>query len=226
MPCFNEEDCIEGVVREFYTKIVEPRPDAEMIIVDDCSTDQTIEILGQAQARYPRLQIVRNQVRMGHGKSIRRGYELASKEYVFQADSDGQIDTADFLKLEVFKDQYDFVLGLRKRRQDSFLRKWVSQVITVFNFTMFGVWAPDSNCPCRILKRDVLQALLREIDKDAVAPNIMISVLAKLRHVSMCRVPMDSKKRISGEGTLLKGVLMKFCFVGLKQLLQFKKAVL
>jgi alpha-1,3-rhamnosyltransferase len=45
MPVFNEEGIIEKTVRDFYSEIVIPIPGSEMVVVDDCSTDKSPEIL-------------------------------------------------------------------------------------------------------------------------------------------------------------------------------------
>lgn len=225
MPCYNEEGVIERVVRAYYNEIIAKENDAEFIVINDCSSDATEKIIERLAAELPRLKILKTPHNSGHGKALRLGYEAASKRYVFQADSDNQFDPAQFWKLYEYRETYDLVLGFRQCRQDPFHRLILSKIIACVNFLLFGVVIRDANCPFRLIDNDKLQAMLKIIDRQALAPNIMISILAKKKNMKVKEIPLIHYPRKTGTVSLASWRLIRFSLRGLKQLLEFKTAI-
>lgn len=223
MPCYNEEKVIETVIGDYYSEIIEKIADSEFIVVDDCSRDQTLHILDKMQNKLPKLKILKIPINGGHGKAIRRGYETAQKEWVFQVDSDNQFRAKDFWSLYKLTSEYDFILGFRKKRQDPPARLILARLIKLVNFILFRVWVKDANCPFRIIKRGLLRETLKHIGKGALAPNIMVSILIKMNRGKMAEIPIthyEGKTRIA---SLQNRKLFKFALEGFRQLWFFKK---
>jgi dolichol-phosphate mannosyltransferase len=219
MPCFNEEKTIVRVVEEFYEVVSRAVRDFELIVVDDCSRDASPALLQGLAQKYGRMRVLRNDTQQGHGASILRGFAASSKEYVFQVDSDGQFVAEDFLKIYALRQEYDFIRGVRTPRRDSWQRQALSRVIAVADTLLFGVWCPDANCPFRLIKRSVLQELLRLIPSSAGAPNLMLSLAAGARKVRMRTVPVTHLPRVTGAIWLVRWRLIAFCLRGAWQLL-------
>ncbi len=72
---------MESVIAQTY-------PNIEIIAVDDCSTDATVEILESFQVKYPHIKIIRNQQNLGYIKNFEKGCKLASGEYIALCDQD------------------------------------------------------------------------------------------------------------------------------------------
>ena len=72
---------MESVVAQSY-------PNIEIIVVDDCSTDATMQILESFQGKYPHIKIIRNQQNLGYIKNFEKGCSLASGEYIAVCDQD------------------------------------------------------------------------------------------------------------------------------------------
>ncbi len=222
MPCYNEEDIIEKVVRNYYEEISSCSEDLEFIVIDDSSSDHTRNILEKLKIELSKLRVLKTASNSGHGKAMRMGYESARGEFIFQVDSDNQFEIKDFQKLFALKDEFSFVLGFRKNRQDALHRKILTKIISIVDFILFGVWINDANCPFRLIKRETLNSLLKSIDNDAVAPNIMISILAKKKGIRMIEVPVRHYQRKSGVVSIANWRLVKFALKGLRQLIVFK----
>jgi glycosyltransferase involved in cell wall biosynthesis len=220
MPCYNEEKTVEQVVRDYYNEAVAGNGDSEFIAVDDCSTDNTAKILDGLKKELPRLNVMKTPLNSGHGKALRTGYEAAQKEWVFQLDSDGQFDAKDFQRLYAERDKYDFILGFRKVRRDPLHRLFLSGVIRMINFFVFGAWVKDANCPFRLIKKETLDGLLKLFDKEAMAPNIMISVLAKRKGIKTIEIPVAHYEKKTGTASLTHWALVKFAYKGFWQLLK------
>ncbi len=230
IPCYNEEDVIEKVVRIYCGDIISKISDSELIAIDDRSTDDTYKILKKLSSEFPQLKVLQPSVNGGHGKAIRMGYEAAEKEYVFQVDSDDQFEAEDFWKLYALKDDYDFILGFRKIRHDPLPRLLLTKIIRLMNLILFGVWLKDANCPFRLIRKEVLDVLLKDVDKNALAPNILISILAKKRRVKMKNVAVTHYERKTGVVSIAKWKLIKFSLRGLGQIISlrigYKKGVM
>ena len=223
MPCYNEEKSIEKVIVDYYHEIIDKIDDSEFIVVDDCSNDQTPHILSKMQNKFPKLRILKPDVNGGHGKAIRLGYETAKKEWVFQVDSDNQFKSKDFWLLYELTDKYDFILGFRKKRHDPAARLVLTKLIRLVNYVLFRVWIKDANCPFRVIKGGLLREALKRIDKETLAPNIMVSILMKINRIKMAEVPIAHYERKTGVVSLQSHKLIKFVIKGFRQLMQFKK---
>ena len=79
MPVYNQEELVLRAI-----KSVPNREDIELIIVDDCSTDNTYQVL----KKIPNIILLHNEQRIRAGNSINRGIEIARGEYILQLDSD------------------------------------------------------------------------------------------------------------------------------------------
>ena len=223
MPCYNEEEVIEKVVKDYYGEIITKIGDSEFIVVDDCSTDNTHKILERLKRELPALIVLKTPVNSGHGKTMRAGYEAAGKKWVFEVDSDNQFAAKDFWKLYELRDRYDFMLGRRKSRHDPLHRLVLSAIIRFSNLIFFKVWINDANCPFRLIRKDVLDKFLAHIPKEALAPNLTISVLAGTEKIPMAEVPITHFERKTGRVRLVSLRLLTFALKGFRQLLQVKK---
>lgn len=225
MPCYNEGKTIEAVIRSYHDEVTSKIAGSELIAVDDCSTDGTYEILERLKNEIPELRVLKNPVNSGHGKSVRAGYEAAETEYVFQTDSDNQFKTCDFWKLYTLKNSHDFILGFRKVRHDPLPRLVLTRIIRIANAFFLGVWIKDANCPFRLMKKSVLDSLLANVDREALAPNIMLSVLAAKRGIRMAEVPVTHYERATGVSSIEKWKLLKFALKGFRQMLLFRMRI-
>ncbi|MFC1620702.1 glycosyltransferase family 2 protein [Candidatus Omnitrophota bacterium] len=223
MPCYNEEGIIEKTVRAFYDEIDSVISDSEFIVIDDCSIDNTYNILEKLKSNLPKLKILKTPINSGHGKAMWMGYEQARKEWVFQVDSDGQFEARDFRNLYALKNKYDFILGFRTVRHDPTYRLLLAKIIRAANFVLFGTWIRDANCPFRLIKKEILDEILQAVDKETLTPNIMISILAKKKKINMIEVPVTHYKRKTGVVSIANWNLIKFALKGLGQLISFRK---
>ncbi|MCX5696528.1 MAG: glycosyltransferase family 2 protein, partial [Candidatus Omnitrophica bacterium] len=153
MPCYNEAGIIEKVVKDCYAQIIGNIRDSEFVIIDDCSNDATPVILKRLEGEFPKLKILKTPKNSGHGRALRLGYESAVKECVFQVDSDDQFELREFWQLHSRIKNCDLVLGSRRQRNDPLHRLLLSRIISLANFSIFGVFIKDANCPFRLIRR-------------------------------------------------------------------------
>ncbi|HUT86297.1 MAG TPA: glycosyltransferase family 2 protein [Elusimicrobiales bacterium] len=219
MPSYNEENIIEKVVRSFYDEISAKIDDLEFLVIDS-SLDNSLSILNALKKDLPKLKVIHTPP-LGHGKALLQGYKLAQKDYVFQTDSDGQFSPKDFWKLYDIKEKSGFILGYRKKRKDPASRLVLTKVIQFVNLIAFGTKIRDINCPFRLMKRELLQNLLKKIDEDSMAPNILLTLQAKKDGVNVIEVPVTHFERKTGES--VSGMrFFKLVSLGLAQLIKWR----
>jgi glycosyltransferase involved in cell wall biosynthesis len=206
MPAFNEAEHIESCILEWHEHVVARIPGAEIVIVDDCSTDGTAARLAALAARLPALRVLRTAANSGHGPAVRWGIDHCAGEFVFQTDSDRQFTPADFDKVWARRTEADFVFGVRQQRADGSFRLYVSRVLQGVNYAAWGLRIDDANCPFKLMRREALQSLLREIPRASFIPMVLISVLARYRGYRVLEVPVRHYPRSAGEQSL-KGLL-------------------
>ena len=156
MPVYNEEGCIEQVVRSWLTVVTKNR--GKLIVVNDGSRDRTGTILDRLAAESPLLKVV-HQANGGHGAAVLRGYETAletKSDFIFQVDSDDEFSPDDFAPIWERRRESPFILGWRKRREAPKHRRIISKIAANLAALMFGKVPRDPNIPFRLMRADFL----------------------------------------------------------------------
>lgn len=180
IPAYNEEENIAQCVFD----VSESYPDAEIIVVNDASTDNTRTIL--EQGNYSNLKLFNNEKNMGHGYSVVRGLREAQGDYVLYIDADRQIDIEN---LAGIKPQYDVVSGWRYNRHDKLFRKIISFCLKSTILFRHRLYIKDANCPFKLYKREALQLLLAEVPDTYIVPIACIDVLARKHGLKTLTIP-------------------------------------
>jgi len=108
LPCYNEAKNLTALLE----KIKSGYPEAEIIVIDDASTDNSAELAEEAGVR-----TIRHPRNMGNGACIKTGARAATHEYLVFMDADGQHNPDDIsLLLEKLEHGYDMAIGARRMR--------------------------------------------------------------------------------------------------------------
>ena len=227
MPAYNEEECVELVVRQ-WTDMLDrqfPVDNTRLIVINDGSRDKTGAILDSIKERYPKLMVV-HQPNGGHGNAVVNGYRQAvalDSEYVFQTDSDDQFVTDDFTKLWAKRDQSPFVLGYREVRHDDTMRLLITRILRSSIALTYGTYIKDSNIPFRLIRGSFLKKLLAQLPTPTpFAPNIFLAVMAKKAGNQLFDIPIVHKERETGTVSIMNWKLLKVCIQSFMELTQFR----
>jgi len=191
VPVYNEQDNLIPLLRDWQPRFQEANIPFQVIFIDDGSTDSSLRLLEQVND--PSISVV-TQPNAGHGSAILRGYRLAlalGAEWVFQIDSDHQLDPAAFADLWNNRDRYDLLLAEREDKDASFGRRLISGVSRGIVHTLYGSGVSevssavkDVNSPYRLMRAARLGEAFVEIPAGSFAPNVLITawfVLKKSR---------------------------------------------
>jgi dolichol-phosphate mannosyltransferase len=175
IPVYNEEQHIVALLKDWQPVFDATGSPYRVILIDDGSTDKSLEILKSQQKKDAALS-VHTQPNAGHGPAILRGYRMAlDADWVFQIDSDHQLDMFTFCELWSRRNQYDLLLGERKEKNASFSRRCVSFISGLIVHTLFGRGITDVNTPYRLIRSESLREALEKIPANSFAPNILLT---------------------------------------------------
>jgi glycosyltransferase involved in cell wall biosynthesis len=150
IPAFNEAETIGDVLAELRALY----PDAEMLVIDDGSKDETSHIAQAGGAR-----VVRHPYNKGNGASVKTGLRNAMRDVVIIFDADGQHDAHDIQKLVDCIGEYDLVIGARdENSQTDFGRRMYHHFLNGLASYLGGMTVPDATSGFRAARReDLLQ---------------------------------------------------------------------
>jgi len=209
MPVYNEATCINDVlldwIRELYTLGITYR----MLVLNDGSRDATEEVLRGHEGN-SKIKVI-NKKNAGHGPTIHQGYRMAVDEaaWVFQVDSDNEMEAKHFKKVWAARGNGDAVIGIRDGRQQPLPRKLVSAVSRMIVNIFYGFGIVDVNCPFRLIKADTLKQLLQKIPENTFAPNVALSGLLVYQKKQICNLPIPHSDRKTGEVSIKKWKLLQ-----------------
>jgi dolichol-phosphate mannosyltransferase len=165
VPVRNEAENILPLIEEIHAALLDSqgvgRWDFEVVYVDDGSTDATPARLAEAKARFPRLHVLRHAASCGQSTAIWTAANAARGEWIVTLDGDGQNDPADIPALVEMAlaaesqpgERVDLVTGIRRKRQDTWLRRVSSRVANGIRQKMLKDGVRDTGCGLKVMRR-------------------------------------------------------------------------
>jgi glycosyltransferase involved in cell wall biosynthesis len=163
-PCYNDEATIGSMVSVAVATLERVGvTDAEVIVIDDGSTDRSPEVLEKIAAQQPLLRVVTHPQNRGYGGALISGFGAATRQWVFYTDGDGQFDASELeLLVQHASDDVDVVQGYKLRRADNVMRRVVGRVYHRFVSFAFGLRIRDTDCDFRLIRRSALDRVRLE----------------------------------------------------------------
>ena len=223
MPAYNEEGSIQEAVEEVQEHILSQIPGSELTVVDDGSRDNTGPLLDEIAAVNNRVHVI-HQENGGHAAALMTGLSSTSGKYIMLLDSDRQIALDDFHEhWKLANEGYDCVFGVRRQRHDPQLRLWLTRIIRYALQVFFGVKIYDANIPYKLLRRNVWDDASKLIPADTLAPSLFLAIFARKMSYRVHYTDVMHKERSTGEVSIRRWKLLKFCARGFVQMLEFRK---
>jgi glycosyltransferase involved in cell wall biosynthesis len=154
IPVYDEVECLDALVDDLHAVLERLAWSAEVIAVDDGSTDGSFERLVALRAVEPRLRIVRLQRNYGQTAALAAGIGLARADLIVTLDADLQNDPHDIPRLlAALGDDVDLVNGWRRERRDPWLsRRLPSQIANRIISWVTGTSLHDYGCTLRVMR--------------------------------------------------------------------------
>src|SRR3954469_14085911 len=159
LPVLDEEENLRPMHAKIQAALDALGKSAEVIYVDDGSTDNSLNILKEIAASDGRVRVISLRRNYGQTAAMSAGIDAAKGEILIPMDADLQNDPADIARLLKKLDEgYDVVSGWRKNRQDKLIsRKIPSQIANKIISMIGGVPLHDYGCSLKAYRRDVIQ---------------------------------------------------------------------
>ena len=200
IPCYNER----GTVAELLRRVIAVPIAKEIIVVDDCSTDGSFDLVQEIAAREPSIRHYRQERNSGKGAAVTRGIAEARGEIVLIQDADLEYEPSEYPRLiqPILDGDADVVYGSRfegyPRRVMMYwhtvgnnVLTWLSNVTTNLNLT-------DMETCYKVFRREVIQSIRIESKRFGIEPEITAK-LAR-RGYRIYEVPISYHGRDYWEG--------------------------
>ena len=199
VPCFNEENNINNTIDEICFAISESTVNEyEIIIIDDGSTDNTLQIATKSHKQNNNIKVINNLNNLGLGGAIKKGLQHAKLNKIMFLPGDNCHQRTEIKKLININNNYDLVLTYYSNIQiRSFFRTLFTKLYTPFLNLIFGLNLPYYN-GLGIYKRSIL----KDINIYTNSFTWQIEVLLKLfktKNINYILVPTKLDERIDGE---------------------------
>lgn len=177
MPAYNEQETILASVE----RVLEQPFVAELIIVNDASTDRTLELIETLSD--PRVRVLSHPVNQGKGAALRTGIAAATADYVGIQDADLEYDPADLARLlqPLLDGKADVVFGSRFLSGDAHrvLYFWHSvgnRLLTLASNMTSNLNLTDMETCYKVFKRELIQSIRIEENRFGFEPEITVKV--------------------------------------------------
>lgn len=202
IPCYNEADVIASTVKEVLAA------GYKVIVVDDCSTDQTPDVIKPLPIHY-----IRHSINLGQGAALQTGFDFAKKRraaYFVSFDADGQHDVRDIKKMigKMVEENLDVVLGSRflpgSETNISAGRKLLLKSACLMNFLFTGIWLTDAHNGLRVLNRRAVESIRLRENRMAHASEFLLQLKKKGLKFGECpvRIRYTEYSRKKGQSLL------------------------
>jgi len=215
VPIFNEEENIEELVHEITHSLEDIN--FEIIVVDDKSSDGSLQILQKIKKTNARLRVVKHSRNYGQSFAVRSGIKHAKSEWIATLDGDGQNDPNDIPNLyrALIKNNTSenkvLIAGHRVKRKDSWLKKFSSKYANILRSKILKDQVPDTGCGLKLFSRDFFLDLPSFDHMHRYIPALFIS-----RGGKVLSVEVNHRPRVKGSSKY--GFNNRF-WVGIKDIL-------
>ena len=193
---YNEAENIANLVEQIASALSKIEGKSEIVVVNDGSSDDTLQIAQKLMKQYPALRVINLAHRSGQTAAIDAGFHYAQGEYIAMLDADLQNDPADIPRmLELLvAERCDLVNGWRKDRQDPLMRKISTKIANGVRNKLTHETIHDSACGLKVFRRKCLSQI-----KLYTGMHRFLPTLFRIENFKVIEIPVNHRPRIAGK---------------------------
>jgi glycosyltransferase involved in cell wall biosynthesis len=193
IPVFNEEKS----VKELLERVLSVPCEKELVVVDDCSTDNTWGVLSSFGD--PRIRIYRHENNQGKGTGIRTALTHATGDLVIIQDADLEYDPNDYPRLmePILNGEAQVVYGVRDLDSQKLLMSLGNKFLTFATNLLYGSQISDMETCYKLMPREVMLSLDLQATRFQIEPEITAKLLRRgyrIHEMPIWYEPREEKK--------------------------------
>lgn len=199
VPVFNEAGTILGVLNDIDSFVKREQLTAEITVVNDGSTDETMAVLRKVEF----ITLLEHKMNRGYSTSLKTGISKAKYEWILTIDGDGSHPASQISALLPFAGDYDLVVGARdgKLGHDTFFRRFGRGIVTIFAEYVCQSKIADINSGFRLFKKE-LALKFWHLFPEGFSFSTTLTVAAHVRHYPVKYVFTEVHKRQGGKSSI------------------------
>ena len=197
LPCYNEEGNLRPLVAAVRAALAPLNLPYEIVITDDCSTDQSWNLLKELAAADPRVRAQRFARNSGQSAALWAGLTAARGRWLVTLDADLQNDPKELPRFVATLQDHDCVCGSRvesRQQGDRFIRIVSSRIANWVRNKLSGEEISDSGCCYRAFKRECIANL-----KFFKGMHRFMPTMIRLEGFSVVEIPISTNPRFAGQ---------------------------
>lgn len=185
IPCYNEEYRLPATLQSIHDYLIENDLSAEIIIVDDGSTDRTVGVAKKFQDILPDLWILHFAKNQGKGFAVKQGMLAAQGDAVLFMDADNATKLSEIEKLWPYLGNHDVVIGSRAQTDSELAKKqpWYRRLLgRAGNLLIQSALVPginDTQCGFKLFRKQAINAVFGRQQTMGYGSDIEILTIAQ-----------------------------------------------
>jgi glycosyltransferase involved in cell wall biosynthesis len=194
LPVHDEEGNLPTLWEELKQALATIGVPAEVIFVNDGSTDGSGALLDRFRAEDPRVRVLDHDKNHGLTAALDCGFRHARGDVIAMLDADLQNPPAELARLYALLPGVDMAIGWRKERRDPFLKRWTSRIANAYRNRRTNESVHDTGCALKVFKREVIERL-----KLWKGLHRFLPTLAKMEGFTVAEIPVAHRPRPTGK---------------------------
>jgi len=185
VPVFDEEENVLPLYKEICRVSEKIGKEYEIILVDDCSRDNSLTVIKELAEKDSRLKFIAFEKNTGQSAALYAGFQRASGDVIITMDADLQNDPADLPEMIEYYGEYDMINGWRHQRKDTFAKKIASRFGNAVRNSVINEEIHDTGCSLKVMRASMLKKIKMYKGLHRFLPALMRLEGAKVKEVKV-----------------------------------------
>lgn len=198
IPAYNDSISVVKLVEEVDRIIAKITKFYEILVVDDGSKDDTKKVILDLAKKYKKLKPLFHEKNKGYGEALKTLYSNSKGDFIINLPGDNQIPASNILKFIKAPENIDIVIGYRKKRMDSNLRKIYSFIYNIILSIISGKRVHDVDSAKRISRR-LLNNIKLKYDNSFRDTELVLKSI--FNNYNLIEIEIEHQRRLYGVGS-------------------------